>query len=477
MPRETAAQLRARIDELEAQNASLELQRDALNQTLAEGAARVDGPPPGAVAGAGAAANRKHVGRSILAAVLIVLGVIVTPLSIFVGFAQQQVTDTDAFVATYAPLAQSPAVQEVVTSTVTQGITNAIDFDAIVGVVVDGAKELGLGSAFNSSLDLFRGPIVSGIESVVGQVVSGIVTSDVFAQVWEQSLRLTHSQLNASLRGDDNAVALIDGDQFSIQLGPVIDVVKGQLGDSGFGFVTNLIPDGLDIQVPIAQVEGLGQLRIAYAALVGLGFWLPIVAIVLLVAGIAVAPRRRGWTIGAGISVGVIMLIIGIALSIGRTAIIASDLLTDDSAAVIYDTAVGALASSVLAVGILALVVAVVAWIAGPGRASSAVRGVLAFLPSKTRQGLDRSGASRGAFGLWLERYRGLLYWAIAAIAVLILVFGRPLTAVGVVLTAVGAIVLLFVIEALRAGPPAPVAGPSVQGSAPVDEDLADLPA
>src|SRR3954447_16101241 len=49
--------------------------------------------------------------RAAVAVVLIVVAVLLAPVAVVCGWAKWTLTDTDRFVATYAPLAQQPAVQ------------------------------------------------------------------------------------------------------------------------------------------------------------------------------------------------------------------------------------------------------------------------------------------------------------------------------------------------------------------------------
>lgn len=459
MARETVAQLRARIAELESENATLAA--DHVGQAAA---------PPAATA---PRRSRGGTGRSVLAGVLIVVGVLITPVALVVQFATQQLTNTETFVATYAPLAKSPVVQTAVTNAVAGAIEQNIDLEGITGGLLDGlTQQLQLPSFVDNGIGLLKGSIVEGVKGLITWAVNGVVTSEWFPGLWEQSLRLTHTQLNAILRGDPGAVASLDNDTITLQLAPVIATVKSQLLDAGIT-IASVIPDDANVSIPIANVSGISQIKTVYATSVALGVWLPIVAAVLLVLGIAVAVRRRGWVIGAGISIAAIMLILGLGLAFGREVVTSLGVLNADALGLVFDTATGALTGSIIAGGILALLAALIAWISGPGRAASAVRRVLAFLPARLREALDRAGARRGAFGAFLERHRHLLYWIAAAIVVLLLVLLRPLTVLTVVLTIVGAIVVLFAIEALRSGTPAASATESVSG----DEGLTDLPA
>src|ERR671913_274153 len=89
--------LQERLARLEGENAALR--------------ARLESPPPEAPS----AEAEVHRGRgrwwTVLAVVLVVLGCLLAPLAVIGGWGKTILTDTDAFVATYAPLARDPAVQ------------------------------------------------------------------------------------------------------------------------------------------------------------------------------------------------------------------------------------------------------------------------------------------------------------------------------------------------------------------------------
>ena len=88
---ETAEDLQARVAALEAENAALRSHRRGIR-----------GP------------HRPRRSRAVLAVVLILLGVLLAPVAVVTGWAKWTLTDTERFVATYAPLADSPELQSYV---------------------------------------------------------------------------------------------------------------------------------------------------------------------------------------------------------------------------------------------------------------------------------------------------------------------------------------------------------------------------
>jgi len=465
--KETLAQLHARIAELEERNAALANQKAALteekaaladaNAALADRVATqslsgplsesAGDPPAGPSTPSGRSGSRgaAHVGRSILAGILVVLGLIVTPVALVVDFAQAQVTDTETFVAAYGPLAESPAVQEAITDAVVTAIDRSVDFEALTGGLVDGLQQLELPGFVSNSLDLLRSPLVEGVNALVRWGVSSIVTSEWFPTVWEQTLRISHSQLMAVLRGDPNAIAQISGDSVSLQLGPVVAVLREQLVSSGVT-LAQLIPADLDVSIPLADIEGIGNARTFYALAVASGVWLPIIAAALLIGGIALAPRRRGWVLGTSIALGAIGILFAIALSIGGSAVITLGFLNPDALGFIFSSATGALTMTLAALITVSVVGILTAWFVGPSRLAARARAGAGRFPAIARHRL----ALTNPVSRFLTRYRSPLLWLIGAAAVVTIVFFRPLTIGVVLVTALIAIVVVVLLEIFR---------------------------
>ena len=214
MARLSTAELLERISALEAENAALRSQTVAIPP-------RNDGDEEDV---------RAHPGRgwawTLLAVVLIVIGAILAPVAVVASWAQVQLTDTDSFVATYAPLADDPAVQKYITDQTVQIIEDKVDIPQLTSQVVDGITDLGTGPVATRALDSLKGPLAQGIVSLIQNTVGHFVASDAFAQVWQEALRASHTQLVATMQGDANAAVTIGSDgSIGIQLAPIIERV------------------------------------------------------------------------------------------------------------------------------------------------------------------------------------------------------------------------------------------------------------
>ena len=155
-----SADLKAKVALLAAENARLEAKLEADNS------------------------RGRFRGRSLLAVALIVLGSVLGPVAIATSWSRVVLSDTDAFVATYAPLAKDRQVREFLTSEISGAIEERLDVEDLVGQVFDGLKQLLPGSRGQLALDVLSQPAVDGFKSMIREAVSRVVESDAFAQGW-----------------------------------------------------------------------------------------------------------------------------------------------------------------------------------------------------------------------------------------------------------------------------------------------------
>ncbi|WP_243062505.1 hypothetical protein [Humibacter sp. RRB41] len=429
-------------------------------EALAEARAQVDAAAVASVkAGtAGVAAvktkKKRSWGWTLLATVLVVVASLLAPVSVVSSWAQRELTNTDYFVNTFAPLAKKPAVQNLVVTQSVAAIEANVDIKGITSDVFTGIENLGLPPRASSALGTLQAPLVAGIKSLITSTVTSFVQSDAFATIWKQALTTTHTQLLATLRGDKNAAVTVGtGGQIGLQLGPIIEAVKKQLVDQGFTFAKSI--PAINRTIVIAQSNSVSLYIGLYNLVVAVGIWLPWVVLVLLAAGVLVARRRTIALIWASFALGLTMVLVGIGISVGKTIfqLSVADVIPADAAGTIYSGILQFVQSIVVAVAVLAFTVFVIAVLSGPFRWAAALRGYVSSGFAAARRGAERHGISTGKVGDWMYRQRLLLRVLVGLIAAAIVVFGRPLTPPLIVWTAVIAIVVVAVLE-LLARPP-----------------------
>ncbi|WP_460520446.1 hypothetical protein [Humibacter antri] len=416
----------------------------------------------GGAGGAGDSKSAASTGRkkrgwgwTLLATALVVIAAILAPVAVVSTWAQRELTDTDYFVSTFAPLVTKPAVQDLVVSQSVAAIESNVDIKGITSDVFKGLDGLGLPPRASSALNSLQAPLVAGIKSLITSTVTKFVQSDAFADIWRQALTTTHQQLLATLNGDKNAaVSIGPNGQIGLQLAPIIEAVKSRLVDQGFGFAKS-IPT-IDKTIVIAQSSSVTLYMGLYNLVVAVGIWLPWVVLVLLVAGVLVARRRAIALVWASVALGLSMVLVSIGISVGRTVfqLSVSDAIPADAAGTLYSGILGFVQSIVVVVAVLAITVLVIALVGGPFRWARALRGYVSSGFAAARRGAERHGITTGRAGEWIYRQRVLLRVVVGLAAAAVVLFLRPLTPPVIVWTAVIAVVVIGVLE-LVSRPPA----------------------
>lgn len=453
------------VEELRAQLDKANRENEKLKQRL-ETVVESDEPKP-------AASPSKQQGgrwRAVLSALLIVVAVVLAPAAVVGARMNILLTDTDEFVATFAPLAKDPDVQKLVTDQTVALINEQVDLPALTGSLIDSIEELGAPPRAVAAADALKGPINAGLANLIETTVSNVVTSDAFATTWDEALRLTHSQLLKTMQGDPNAVIAIAGDgSLNLQLAPILESLKTALVDQGLGFAERI--PVVDTQIPIATDVSLSSVQLGYGAATIVGQWLQWVALGLLGLGVLVARQRRRALVGAGIaltiSTGVMLIVFAILRAVLPVKVPVSNGAVEAVLAAVLDP-VTQTATAVLTVAILLVVVA---WFTGPGMLPTRVRTMFGAGAERLRETGDRYGVGTGAFGVWCDRWQRALRVVIAVGAGALVLFVRPLTTGLAIWTLVGAIVLLLLLELLRR--PASAEG-SLEADADADAEAAE---
>lgn len=428
----TVVDLQNRLAELEATNAELAARLD--DETAAPASTRPRGPR----------------WRGVVASVLIVLAALLTPVAIVSGWARVLLSDTNAFVATYSPLIQNPRVQAYVTDQIVDAIDARIDIDGTVNEVFDGLGEVVQRPTVKLALESLRQPAADGVRSTIRQVADKVVTSDAFAQVWQESLRLSHSEAISALSGDNSTVTITD-QGLGLRLAPLIAKVKDVLTEQGFAFAARI--PAIDRTIVLVHSDSLIQVQLGYRAALATGYWLGVVVLVLFVAGVLVSLRKWLATIWAAVGLGLGAALVLGGVGIGRVvaqASIPTSVMPNDVLLIFFDTVSEAINDLAAATVLLAIIVAVVAWLAAPFRVSTAVRGAWGGLTEGARTRADAHGLSTGKVGEWLSAQRVLIRVAVGLVAVLVLILNRPLSAGLVIGTALTSLVVLLLLSLLE---------------------------
>ncbi|MET7303281.1 hypothetical protein, partial [Embleya sp. NPDC005575] len=305
----------------------------------------------------------RHRLRLALACVLVALACVLTPVAVTAAWADDEVGDTDRFVATLAPLSSNPSVQAEVADRVAEAVARAVN----VAGLTDALREA-LGLDPNNGSGPASGAIQGLLTGVADQAARAFVTTDAFAVVWRDALRVAHESAVRALEGKDDAAVTSSGGEVVLDLGPMVDRVRQSLVGQGFSIATNI--PSTEHRFVLLHRNGLRKGQDAFRYLNTAGTWLPVVVVLLFVVGVCVAPRRRAVIMWAALGTLLALLVLAIGLVVARRYYL-DELppeISRDAGAAIFDALVRFLRETTRTLAVVAAAIAVAAFLAGPAR-------------------------------------------------------------------------------------------------------------
>jgi hypothetical protein len=394
--------------------------------------------------------------RALVAALLIVAGCVLAPLSVVAVWTANQVSDTSRYVANVEPLIKDPAIQNALTDKITSQIVTRINVPALTDQAAAALAQKGL-PRISTLLRGVSGSLASGVAGFVHSRIHKIITGPRMANAWTQVNRVAHQALVAALsgRGASNGAVGVSNGQVTLDLAPLIAVAK-----------QDLVAHGLTIagKIPIVHAtfalfpsKNLVKAQKAYRLINDLKIVLPIVTLVLLGLGVLTARGHRRALIGAGLGLAASMLVLGAALLIARGIYLSSVPASApaDAAAAAFDILVRFVKTALRTLLVAGLIVAAGAFFTGPSAAAVRTRHALSSGLARVRRGGESGPASR-----WTYAHRTALRVGAVALAALIFVFWGQPTAAVVVLIAVLLLVVLGLIELIGRPPAQPGPAP-----------------
>ncbi|MFD0274011.1 hypothetical protein ACFVHB_08855 [Kitasatospora sp. NPDC127111] len=362
-----------------------------------------------------------HRWRTSGAVVLIVIASLLSLLSVLAVWTSDFIGDTDRYVSTVAPLATEPDVQQAVTNRVTQVVLEQIDVDALVKQLSDAAAQQGVPANAANLINNLSGPVKSALTQLVSATVNKVVTSDAFATIWVEANRLVHTSLDKALTGKGGGAVKLENDQVAIDIAPIVAKVKDELVNAGLGPVAK-IPD-VHTNFVLFASKDIGRIKTYFRLLEIAGVWLPIITVAIAAGGVFLAVNRRRALIGVGIGFFLAMLLLGIALTVFR-AIYLDHIpvgANEAAAGAVYDTLIRFMRATVRAVGAMAVVTAVGAFLVGPSRPAVAARTACRRIIGSLREALYSLGMRLGPVGRFVHRWKRWIGGGILLVAVLVL--------------------------------------------------------
>jgi hypothetical protein len=377
--------------------------------------------------------------RTVTSAALVVVGCVLAPLSVVGAWASNQVTDTDRYIATMTPLASNPTIQEVVADRATDEIIRQLDIGTVIEDGIEALVEQGVPPRAADALRGVAGTVASGARDFVRERVGVVVRSDAFERLWVRSNRVAHQEMVALLSGDDEGAVTVDDGTVTVDLGEVVATVKQELIDDGFTLAER-VPE-VEAEFTIVQSADLASAQSAFRLLDRLGTVLPLISLAFIAGGVVIARNRRRALLRAALGLAGSMVLLAIALALGRGLYLDRLPAAVSSAAAgeVFDTVVRFLRIGLRIVLVAALLLAGGAMLAGSS--TVAVRSREMFQRTVQRAG--------GQGNEWVHRNRGVLRAGIVIVASLAFVFWDQPSGVVVLLLAALTVVALAAIEFL----------------------------
>ncbi|HSE10669.1 MAG TPA: hypothetical protein VLB29_18540 [Nocardioidaceae bacterium] len=404
--------------------------------------------------------GRRSVWWAVSSAVVITIACVLAPFSVASVWASSVLSDTDQYVETVAPLADDPAVQAAVANEVTRAIFENLDIQGITTEALQTiAAQPDVPPRVAAALPGLAGPITNGVESFTRDQVDAVLASPQFASLWAEVNRLAHEQVVKLLEGNQGGAVSAQDGAITLNLGPIVAQVQDRLVAGGFELAAN-IPT-VDRSFTLAQSDAITEAQGLYSLLNTLGVWLPIVALALLVVGVLLARDRRRALLRGALGVAAAMVLLGITLALARAWYVETtpaNVLTEQAAGGVFDTLVRFLRTGLRALGVLALIVALAAFLTGPSTAAVKTRQSLERGIGSAREGAEAAGWDTGRVGTWTYAHRRALRITALLGGGLVLMFWTQPTGWVVVTIAVVVALVLAVIEFLGQPPAQPAA-------------------
>ncbi|MFI6037474.1 hypothetical protein ACIBBD_25520 [Streptomyces sp. NPDC051315] len=413
------------------------------------------------------AAMRHRRVRQAGSSVLLLLALLLAPLAVVAAWVQDTVSDTDRYVETVAPLASEPPVQEVVINRLTDRVVANVDVAAVTASLTKALQDAGAPPRVLEGAESLEGPLRNAVRTVVDRIVTRVITSDAFQQVWEGANRRSHAAVVNMLTGAREGAVRAEGDTVQLDVGAVVDEVRERLVDAGFDKAA-AIPD-TDRTITLFQSEELGKAQDTMRLLDILGTWLPVLTVVLAALAVWTAPSHRVMLLVTAAGVGVMMVVLLVALAVVRRVYLDSvppTALPTDAAAAIFDTFVRFLRDSTRTLLVVSVITALAAYLYGPGRPARAVRTTAVRSTTAAGRGLRSAGVHTGSTGRRLADHRAWTTGGVIAAGALALVLWNHPTVAAVALV-LGIVLAVLVVVAVLAAAAGPTAGHEDRAAAP----------
>ena len=360
--------------------------------------------------------------RSAASAVLIVLACVLTPVTVITVWVHDIALDTDRYVRTMKPLATDRAIEDAVRHRLVDAVDVRVNGKQITADISNWLKSQGLPPRAADAVKALAPQVDEAAHAAADRVAKRFVESDRFEKLWVTANRTAHSAVVHALTGKGRGAIGVAEGTVTLDVGTAVEQVKKDLVDAGVQPAAKI--PAVEKQVVLFQSDQLDQFQDAAHALDLAGYWMPVITVLLGAAGILLAHRRRRALAKAALGAAVGCLIVAIGLVVARRYYmdhLPPSVLSEPAAAAVFDTLLRFLKATLRTVIVLGVIVALGAYLVGPGRLPRAVRSGSERGADSAARWAEAHGITTGRAGTWTEDNRKWL--TLGALLVIALVF------------------------------------------------------
>jgi hypothetical protein len=403
----------------------------AEEQTTPDGAATASTDTASTGSGTPAPRGALPKWRRILVGVLVVVGCVLAPLSVLSVWMKSTLLNTDNYVSTVGPLASDPDVQQALANRITNAIVQNTDIESKIA------------DALPSKAAFVAPAVAAGLEQYVNQAALKLVQSDQFDKLWVEANARAHPQIVALLEGGGGKRVSTKDGQIVLTLGPIAAKVQGVLEKAGIDVFSG---SGSTPTIVLFTSSDLKSAQSITDLLQKSAWVLSVLTILAFAVAIGLSGNRRRTILRASLGLALGMGLLLVLFNTGRhfylDALPAT--VSRPAATAVYDQLLTALRLSLRTGFVLAIVVALGAWLSGPGSVATKIReGTLRLV-----RGHD-TGEEPSGLGVWVAGHKNPLRLVVVGVALLILVVINAPTPAEVLVLAIIVILLMLLIEFL----------------------------
>jgi hypothetical protein len=314
----------------------------------------------------------------VLTIVLLVVGCVIAPLGVTAAWAKNLVYNQDAYLAAVQPLVTDPVIVSAAETAIISGIDGAISNLNIADSIGTELQSLGLPPKLATLATGYLATFREDIVNAVTKMVDDLVESPKVADIWDRANAALHGKFVQVMQGQDGELHTLN-----VDLSSAVAQVKQKLTSSGVQWAAQ-IPD-----VPVVfNIAGNADVQMVagYYDLLGtLGTWLPILAIVLLLLSILIAPSRLGGLSKAAGWLAVSMVVLALAMVAGREWLMSKSSLQPQVTQAFTRQLTLDLQGTIKFILILGAVVAALTWMFGRSRSAVGLRGEIAVAMNRVQ--------------------------------------------------------------------------------------------